>query len=412
MKSIIIFICFFLAGELLTAAVPDRLNYQAVVHNAANQLMINQPVQVDVSILKDSVNGEVVYTENQQTTTDANGLITISIGNNAGFSSIGWEKSIWFLKTTIQADGNSITGVSQLLSVPYAFHAKSATALTTPVITNKQQTVLSQLVTDSISNPLNNVYRGGLVSFVQSSNYFGKSILTLDIPSEISLYADVAYIDTLVESNGAITTSLEETLTFRFYKTFDSTRKPYDKSYKIQVDILKGSTLFSSFSVSPDNPVYHYSGTHEVILRLVSESCISLTMDQCEMAMVTQDDALSYNSVTVGDISASKSQWVNSAGQTITDTSGLRTIAGFDISNDKNLLISNLICITNCSRKLRITPPKVVQLHPSSTKKVDMDLFLDESEKDYFGPITVEFSCINARGTILNVQSVTFYRVP
>ncbi len=121
-----------LTTVLLTTSVfaqtPEKMSYQAVIRNSSDQLVTNQQVGIQISILQGSASGMVVYTEAQTPTTNANGLVSIEIGGGAGFSSIDWSNDIYFIKTETDPTGGTsytITGTSQLLSVPYALHAKT-----------------------------------------------------------------------------------------------------------------------------------------------------------------------------------------------------------------------------------------------------------------------------------------------
>jgi len=83
--------------------------------------------------LQGSASGTVVYVETQTPTTNANGLVSIEIGGGAGFSIIDWSAGPYFIKTETDPTGGttySIPGTSQLLSVPYALHAKTAESIT------------------------------------------------------------------------------------------------------------------------------------------------------------------------------------------------------------------------------------------------------------------------------------------
>ena len=122
-----------LAAVLLTASVfaqtPEKMSYQAVIRNSSDALVTNTQVGMQISILQGSASGTVVYTETQTPTTNANGLVSMDIGSGAGFSTIDWANDIYFIKTETDPTGGNtytITGTSQLLSVPYALHAKTA----------------------------------------------------------------------------------------------------------------------------------------------------------------------------------------------------------------------------------------------------------------------------------------------
>jgi len=111
------------------AQSPQKMSYQAVVRNSSDKLVVNKVVGVKISILQGSATGTAVYTETQTPTTNANGLISIEIGGGTGFDQIDWSKGPYFVKTETDPTGSTnytITGTSQLLSVPYALHAASS----------------------------------------------------------------------------------------------------------------------------------------------------------------------------------------------------------------------------------------------------------------------------------------------
>ncbi len=118
------------------AQAPQKMSYQAVVRNASNQLITNQSVGMQISILQTSATGTSVYVETQTPTTNANGLVSIEIGTgtvvSGDFTTIDWANGPYFIKTETDINGGSnytITGTSQLLSVPYALHAKTAESI-------------------------------------------------------------------------------------------------------------------------------------------------------------------------------------------------------------------------------------------------------------------------------------------
>ena len=122
-----------LAVVVAMAQAPEKLTYQAVVRSANNALVTNTLVGVRVSILQGSATGNGVYVETQIPSANANGLITLNIGDgNAIFGTFGdidWSVGPYFLKTEIDPTGGnsySVTSTQQLLSVPYALYAKEA----------------------------------------------------------------------------------------------------------------------------------------------------------------------------------------------------------------------------------------------------------------------------------------------
>ncbi|HBE40008.1 MAG TPA: hypothetical protein DDW27_02160 [Bacteroidales bacterium] len=110
------------------AQSPQKMSYQCVVRNTSGALVTNKSVGVRISILQGSASGTVVYQEtyNPNPQTNANGLLTIEIGSgliiSGSFSSVNWSSGPYFLKTETDPSGGTtytITGTSQLLSVPY-----------------------------------------------------------------------------------------------------------------------------------------------------------------------------------------------------------------------------------------------------------------------------------------------------
>jgi hypothetical protein len=120
-----------------SAQLPQKMSYQAVIRNSSNQLVTNHAIGMRVSILQGSATGIPVYVETQTPTTNANGLATIEIGGGVPvigtFTGINWSTGTYFLKTETDPSGGAnytITGSSQLLSVPYALFAKTAESVT------------------------------------------------------------------------------------------------------------------------------------------------------------------------------------------------------------------------------------------------------------------------------------------
>ena len=119
--------------SFLFSQAPDAMSFQAVVRDANSTLIQNTSVGMQISILEDSVNGQAVYIERHTLVTNVNGLATLMIGAGTvvtgNFSSIDWANGPYFLKTETDLTGGTaytISGTSQLLSVPYAKYAEKA----------------------------------------------------------------------------------------------------------------------------------------------------------------------------------------------------------------------------------------------------------------------------------------------
>ncbi len=131
-RALFITLANLLICSSLWAQSPQRMSYQAVIRNADGELVKDHAVGMKISILRDSPAGTLVYQEifNPNPETNVNGLVTIEIGGgiplSGTFSAIDWSGGTYYLRTETDPTGATnytITGTSQLLSVPYALHA-------------------------------------------------------------------------------------------------------------------------------------------------------------------------------------------------------------------------------------------------------------------------------------------------
>jgi len=125
------------------AQAPQKMSYQAVLRNANNTLVSNTPVAMRVSVLQGSASGTAVYVERHTLTTNINGLATFEIGSgtiiSGSFATINWASGQYFVKTETDPAGGTnytISGTSQLLSVPYALYAKTVDGVSATNTTN------------------------------------------------------------------------------------------------------------------------------------------------------------------------------------------------------------------------------------------------------------------------------------
>jgi uncharacterized protein (TIGR02145 family) len=131
-KIYTIFLAVLLTASLFSQS-PQKMSYQAVIRDAGNALVTSHAVGMQISILQGSSSGTAVYVETQTPSTNANGLVTIVIGGgnvvSGTFTGIDWSTGVYFIKTETDPTGGTsytITGTSQILSVPYALYAKTA----------------------------------------------------------------------------------------------------------------------------------------------------------------------------------------------------------------------------------------------------------------------------------------------
>jgi hypothetical protein len=131
-KVITFFFLLILLSNLTSAQTPLAIPYQAVARTASGNLISNQLISVRFTILDGNASGTVVYKEKHTPTTNALGLFSVDIGTGTVISgtmaSINWGINSKFLQVELDTTGsNSFVdmGTTQLMSVPYALHAKT-----------------------------------------------------------------------------------------------------------------------------------------------------------------------------------------------------------------------------------------------------------------------------------------------
>jgi len=149
MKRIVFILNLLFAAITLIAQVPAGFSYQAVIRNSSGDIVANQTVKFQFSILRDSESGTVVYRETHSVPTNNFGLANLKVGMgnkvSGTFDPAAWGNSKHYLKVELDPDnGNSFShlGTSKLLAVPYAFHA---------------QTVAEDQVDDADADPMNEI---------------------------------------------------------------------------------------------------------------------------------------------------------------------------------------------------------------------------------------------------------------
>ena len=133
MRKINLLLGMLLFSAIAFAQAPNKMSYQAVVRDAADQLLANKAIGFQVTIEQGTAGGAAVYVETFTPTTNANGLVTLEIGTgnivSGDITTIDWENGPYFIKTETDPTGGtsySLAGTTELMSVPYALHARKA----------------------------------------------------------------------------------------------------------------------------------------------------------------------------------------------------------------------------------------------------------------------------------------------
>lgn len=187
-----------LTCAFLSAQAPERIGYQTVVRDNSNNLVTSSEVGMRISILKTSPTGSTAYSETQKPVTNINGLATVEIGAGnvikGSVSDINWAAGPYFIKIETDPSGGTnyvITSTFQLLSVPYALHAKTAEAITSAIPeTDPNYSHWDKDYNDFINKPeitnpqsysIGDFAFGGIVFWVDETGHHGLVCLLWDI---------------------------------------------------------------------------------------------------------------------------------------------------------------------------------------------------------------------------------------
>lgn len=134
MKKLLLLITIMVTGLLFAnAQSPNSFNYQTVVRDNSGDLITNQNVSFQISILKGSESGDAVFRERHFETTNAYGLVNLVIGTGdnvlGSISTIDWGADEYHMQIELDESGGTTftnMGTIQLLSVPYSLYANRA----------------------------------------------------------------------------------------------------------------------------------------------------------------------------------------------------------------------------------------------------------------------------------------------
>jgi hypothetical protein len=118
---------------MLYAQTPQSFSYQTVIRDANWNVLANQSVAIQISIIEDAPNGLVVYKEKHSSTTSQIGLVNLAVGEgiilSGDFTTIDWGSHSYFIQVAVDVSGGSnylVMGSTQLRSVPYALYAETS----------------------------------------------------------------------------------------------------------------------------------------------------------------------------------------------------------------------------------------------------------------------------------------------
>jgi len=139
MKHLFAILCIALCAlsSVQAQKAPEGMKYQAVARNDAGEILALKSIELKISLYNPTNIQAAGYAEYHSVTTNEYGLFSITVGEGksdmGSFEMIPWSTADIYMAVEIfDEKSSSFVTVSdnRLLTVPYAFHASTASALT------------------------------------------------------------------------------------------------------------------------------------------------------------------------------------------------------------------------------------------------------------------------------------------
>ena len=130
-KTLLTLLSVLFCAITFAQSVPQGINYQAVARDANGDVLMNQALTIQFSVISDITTSAVSWQETHTVSTNDYGLFTAiigqgtatTVGSSATFDVVDWGSTTHFLK--VEMDGVDM-GTTQLMSAPYSLHTKTA----------------------------------------------------------------------------------------------------------------------------------------------------------------------------------------------------------------------------------------------------------------------------------------------
>jgi uncharacterized protein (TIGR02145 family) len=313
MKKIITICAALFITASVFAQAPEKMSYQAVVRDASDNLITNTQIGMQISILQSSASGTAVYVETQEPTTNTNGLVSLEIGSgtvvSGDFTAIDWANGPYFIKTETDPTGGtsySITGTSQLLSVPYALHAKTAESVTGTI--TETDPIFGASVAGGITGTDTTYWNNKLDSYTETDPVYGSSVASGITGTDTTYWNNK--LDSYTETDPVFGASVASGITGADTASWNLDNDPTNELQQLSVSatgdtlhlqnggfvIIPGISAANAPASYPSGTV-HCSGTPTAVVDVTNPATGKTWMDRnlgASQAATSSTDAAAY----------------------------------------------------------------------------------------------------------------------
>jgi hypothetical protein len=168
----------------------NGINYKALIKDNLGVAIANGTIDVKFTIISETGPTDVYLETHTGATTDANGIVILTIGSvitpTLGvFADIDWGSATHSLKVEIDTGAGLVDiGTTQFMSVSYALHAKTA-----------------ESVTSTCGLTIGDTHQGGIIFYLDASGCHGLIAAPSDQSTGIAWW-NGSFVDTYAYGNG------------------------------------------------------------------------------------------------------------------------------------------------------------------------------------------------------------------
>lgn len=317
MKNVFVILVFISLSTALMAQAPEKMSYQAVIRNSDSQLVTNQIIGVQISILQGAFNGPAFYTETHNPITNANGLVSLEIGGgnvvSGTFSEIDWTDGPFYIKTETDISGGtvySIVGVSQMLSVPYALYAEVAETISgtleeiDPIYNSSIASGITGTDTTNWNNKIDSYTESQNLSDVISQNNSANNykIINLSNPEYEQDAATKSYVDSheTIEIDPIFSTSLASSITGADTSYWNNKIDGYTESQNLNDILTLNNSAGNNKITNLSDPENEKDAVTKSYVDVLEQRIFDLEV-VTGIATVTDIDNNTYNVIKIGN---------------------------------------------------------------------------------------------------------------
>ncbi|KSA14462.1 tail fiber domain-containing protein [Maribacter dokdonensis] len=123
--SVLVIVAMMCGSFILNAQQKNYINYQGVVRDADNELLVEESVEIGIALKFGAANAPIQYKESHFISTDINGVFSLQIGSginiSGNYENLPWDEASF---VTVSFNGSEL-GTTELMAVPYAITSGS-----------------------------------------------------------------------------------------------------------------------------------------------------------------------------------------------------------------------------------------------------------------------------------------------